>query len=181
VPVPVELDRERIDAVVQAVSDRLRGDWLLVGGALVALWLEPRRVTEDVDLIGIDGTGADRFALLGLAIDLGLPVEALNSAADFFVHRIADWRQHLEIFRTGAMGRIFRPSTTLFLLLKAGRLSEQDLDDCLSLLHRAQDGRISVDAARVAGMLDGLPPPADSEVEDRRARLREAVRALGRA
>jgi len=87
--VTVELDHARLDLIVQAVADRLSGDWLLVGGGLVSLWLKPRRVTEDVDMVAIDGSGADRFALLGLAVDLGLPVEALNSAADFFVHRIA--------------------------------------------------------------------------------------------
>src|SRR3954447_4367917 len=109
-----DLDAARIDAIVQSVSDRLAGDWLLIGGGLAALWFDARRVTEDVDLIGIEGTGADRLSLLGLAQDLGLPVEALNSAADFFVHRIADWRDQMEILRVGRAGRIFRPTPTLF-------------------------------------------------------------------
>jgi hypothetical protein len=60
--VPDALDRPRISAVVDAVVDRLAGDWLLIGGGLVALWLEPRRLTEDIDLIGIAGSGADRLA-----------------------------------------------------------------------------------------------------------------------
>src|SRR5205085_12680271 len=118
--------------------DRLPGDWLLIGGGLAALWFDARRVTEDVDLVGIEGTGADRLSLLGLAHDLGLPVEAVNSAADFFVHRISDWREQLEIFRVGRTGRIFRPTPTLFLLLKMRRLSTRDLDDCLRLLDRCR-------------------------------------------
>ena len=49
---PQQFDRAAIDRVVSAIADELEGDWLLVGGALVALWLEPRRVTEDIDVIG---------------------------------------------------------------------------------------------------------------------------------
>src|SRR3990172_11650529 len=107
---PTQLDAARIDGIVQQIADRLPGAWVLVGGGLVALWLDRRRVTEDIDIVGIEGTGAERLALLGLAHDLGLPVEALNSAADFFVHRIADWREQTELFRRGRAGRVFRPT-----------------------------------------------------------------------
>jgi len=173
--VPAALGHARIDDVVQAVADRLPGDWLLVGGGLVALWLSPRRVTEDVDLVGIEGTGAERLALLGLAIDLNLPVEALNSAADFFVHRIPDWNQQIELFRQGARGRIFRPSPTLFLLLKLRRLSGQDLSDCQDLLARAVADNLSLDVARIEIALAELPATDDSALRDRRARLRKML------
>ena len=103
-----------------AVCERLDGEWLLLGGALVALWLEPRRVTEDVDLIGLRGTADERYALMELATELGLPVEAVNSAADFFVRRIPDWRAELVELRRGAGATVYRPSVTLFLLLKLG-------------------------------------------------------------
>jgi hypothetical protein len=176
--VPDALDRPRISAVLDAVIDRLPGDWLLIGGGLVALWLEPRRLTEDIDLVGIAGSGADRLALLGLAKDLGLPVEALNSAADFFVYRIADWRAHVEPFRTGATGRVFRPSATLFLLLKLARLSEQDLADCLSLLDRPRAEGGGIDLGRVFAALADLPPAADSDSAQRRDRLRQALGAV---
>jgi hypothetical protein len=52
----MELDGQRIEAIVHAVADRLEGDWLLVGGALVATWLEPERTTEDVDLVAVRGS-----------------------------------------------------------------------------------------------------------------------------
>jgi hypothetical protein len=173
--VPTALDRDRIDAIVQAVADRLTGDWLLIGGGLTALWLSPRRVTEDVDIVAIEGTGSDRLSLLGLASDLGLPIEALNSAADFFVHRIEDWRAQVEPFRQGSGARIFRPSPTLFLLLKIRRLSGQDLDDCLALLARVATDHWPLDIARVTAALDEAPPAADSAVRDRRTRLRAAL------
>ncbi|HUF46831.1 MAG TPA: hypothetical protein VMM93_03385 [Vicinamibacterales bacterium] len=171
-----DLDAKRLDAIVQSVVDRLPGDWLLVGGALVALWLDARRVTEDVDLVGIDGTGADRRSLLGLAHDLGLPVEALNSAADYFVERIPDWREHIEPFRTGRAGRVFRPSPTLFLVLKARRLSTRDLDDCFGLLHLCSRDRLPVDATRVLSEIAVLAPTDD---EAQRARRQRLIAALG--
>ncbi len=170
-----ELDRARIEAVVQAVADRLPGDWLLVGGALVALWLEPRRVTEDIDLVGLKGGPDERLALLGLAHDLGLPVEALNSAADFFVHRIDGWREEIEVFRVGAAGRIFRPTPTLFLLLKLGRLTESDLQDCLSVLDRARSDGLTFDSRRVAAAIDALPGAAEVPLAQRRLQLRQEV------
>jgi hypothetical protein len=67
----VDLDRARLERVVEAIAERLPGDWLLVGGALVALWLEPRRTTEDVDIVGLGGTTDERLALLRLAAELG--------------------------------------------------------------------------------------------------------------
>jgi hypothetical protein len=131
------LDAKRLDALVQHVADRLDGDWLLVGGALVALWLDARRVTEDVDLVGIAGTGADRLALLGLATDLGLPVEALNSAADYFVYRIPDWREHLPLLRTGKAGRIFRPSAIRSALAELRPVEDAELMARRKLLVKA--------------------------------------------
>lgn len=172
-----DLDATRLEAIVQSVADHLPGDWLLVGGALVALWLDARRVTEDVDLVGIDGTGANRLSLLGLARDLGLPVEALNSAADFFVHRVPDWRQQIEPFRTGKAGRVFRPSPTLFLVLKVRRLSTRDLDDCLELLRRCRRDGLVVDTRRVRSEIASLPQAHDAALSTRRRRLTAALDA----
>jgi hypothetical protein len=173
-----DLDAIRLDAIVQRVVDRLPGDWLLVGGALVALWLDGRRVTEDVDLVGLAGTGADRLSLLGLAADLGLPVEALNSAADYFVHQIPDWTDQIVVFRTGAAGRVYRPTPTLFLLLKLGRLSGRDLEDCLELLRRCRQEGLEVDTRRVGSELAALAPVPDSARMARRQRLQAAIEEL---
>src|SRR6266702_7368111 len=151
------LDRARIDEVVTAVCDRLDGDWLLIGGALVALWLEPRRVTEDIDLVTMGRDPGVRHALLGLAGALGLPIEALNSAADFFVERLPGWRGEVELFRSGARGRLYRPTPTLFLLLKMGRLSAPDLADCLAALTRVRAEQLPLDRPRLLAALDALP------------------------
>jgi hypothetical protein len=172
-----DLDATRLEAIVQSVADHLPGDWLLVGGALVALWLDARRVTEDVDLVGIDGTGADRLSLLGLARDLGLPVEALNTAADYFVLRVPDWRRQIEPFRIGKAGRVFRPSPTLFLVLKVRRLSTRDLEDCLELLRRCRRDGLTVDSSRVLSELASLASADDAALGARRQRLSAALGA----
>jgi hypothetical protein len=171
----VELDRARLDRVVSAIAERLPGDWLLVGGALVALWLEPRRTTEDVAILGLGGTLEERMSLMSLAAELGLPVEALNSAADFFVRRIAGWREELELFRHGTRGRVYRPTVTLFVLLKLGRLSEQDLADCLAAIGHAKAQGSRFDAPRILAALTGLPPAAAAGLTRRREALRTAL------
>ncbi len=172
------MDRQRIDAIVQAVADRLDGEWLLVGGSLVALWIDGRRTTEDVDLVPVRGPKDARMALLRLAADLGLPVEALNSAADFFVERIPRWTSEIELLRKGKRGTVYRPSPTLFLLLKIRRLSEEDLADCLALLDKAAREALALDGARVLREMDVLPAPEDRGVRGRREQLRKRLTGL---
>lgn len=160
------LDRERLDALVTRICEELDGEWLLIGGAIVALWLEARRTTEDVDIIGL-GTSRQRLALMALAEAEGLPVEAVNSAADFFVERVDGWRRHLVVFRVGKRGKVYRPDATLFLLLKIHRLDEKDLSDCAALLASGEP----FDAIRVRTAIRDLAAPASREQGARRAEL----------
>jgi hypothetical protein len=169
------LDRQRIDAILEAVAERLEGEWLLIGGALVATWLEPRRLTEDVDIIGLGGTAQERYALMELAGELGLPVEAVNSAADFFVRRVPGWRDQLEILCTGSRSTIYRPTVTLFVLLKMGRLSEQDLEDCRAALAHHDPSGAAVERARLLESIDALQPIDDPALIQRRDQLREWI------
>lgn len=169
-----ELDRERLETIVNAVADRLPGDWLLLGGALVALWLDNRRTTMDVDLVGMEGTLEERYALMRLAAELGLAPEALNSASDFFLHQVPDWRREIEVWKRGAAGTIWRPTPTLLILLKSGRLSEQDLADCEAAIERARIEGHPLDRARLRPWLDSLPP-ASGALARRRERLRSLV------
>jgi hypothetical protein len=170
-----EFDRDRIEQIVTAIANGLDGDWLLLGGALVALWLEPRRITEDVDIIGLAGAADERYRLLELADSLGLPIEAVNSAADFFVRRITGWRTELEVFRRGARATIYRPTATLFLLLKLNRLSARDLDDCRSLIDCVRHQGLPLDRARVLTALDSLAASDDEALRLRRSELRRAL------
>ena len=155
--------------------ERLKGDWLLVGGALVALWLEPRRVTADIDIVGLEGTQGERLRLMEFAESQGLPIEAVNSAVDFLVQRIPGWRDEIEIFRERGGTRIFRPTPTLFLLLKVRRLSEQDLADCLKMLDRVGDEGLVLDAERVLRALEELDTSDDPDLDLRRSLLQEKL------
>jgi hypothetical protein len=168
-------DRSRIDALLQTAGERLDGEWLLVGGAAAAAWFSPSRTTEDIDLISLSGTQEARLALMELAADVALPVEAVNSAADFFVRRIADWRDHLVELMRGSRATIYRPTATLFLLLKLERLSEADLDDCLAMIAHCTEMGESIDLDRVGHRIDALASTDDRELAGRRARLRDAL------
>ncbi|HLX08268.1 MAG TPA: nucleotidyl transferase AbiEii/AbiGii toxin family protein [Thermoanaerobaculia bacterium] len=178
-PMPEELGSQRIEQVLANLADRLDGDWLLVGGALVALWLEPRRVTEDIDLVSITGTQEHRYQLMQAAAAASLSIEAVNSAADFFVRRIPGWHQEIELFRTGASAKIYRPTPTLFLLLKIGRLSDQDLADCHAMIARARAESLPVDARRVLAALDEIPAASEPTAHNRREALRRELEAWG--
>jgi hypothetical protein len=169
------LSKERIQRLVQAAGERLTGDWVLVGGALAAVWFAADRVTVDVDLISLADRPERRYELMDFALAEGLPLEAVNSAADFFLRRIPGWADDLELLHGGTRARIFRPTSTLFLILKCGRMSEADLGDCLGLLALAQRAGMPVDRARVLAHIAGLPAPESDAAAARREKLREAL------
>ena len=80
--------------------------------------------------------------------------------------------------RVGSVGRVFRPTPALFLLLKLRRLSSRDLEDCLQLLRRCQQDGMAVDRERILSELAAVPPTDDVALASRRRRLREALEAL---
>ncbi|HEY1818035.1 MAG TPA: hypothetical protein VGG74_37085 [Kofleriaceae bacterium] len=164
-------DRARIEALVERAGEQLDGDWVLMGAAAAVAWFSPARTTADIDLIGLAGTQSERLAVMDFALEVGLPVEAVNSAADFFVRRIPDWRDQLVVLHRGSRATIHRPNATLFLLLKVGRLSETDLDDCRQLLATSE----TIDRDRVIAALDALLSTHDAALGARRASLRASL------
>lgn len=172
---PLRFDRARIQAIVQLVGERLEGEWLLIGGGAAAAWFAPSRTTEDLDLVGLAGTQAERFALMELAADAGIPIEAVNSAADYFVRRITGWRDELVVLARGSRGVIYRPSATLFLLLKLRRLTAVDLADCLALIEHCKQSKEPIERERVRTAIEALPASADQALTERRLQLREAL------
>jgi hypothetical protein len=168
-------DRDRVRTFVALAGERLEGDWLLIGGAAAAAWFSPERVTEDIDMIGMEGTQAQRFALMELAAEALMPIEAVNSAADFFVRRIDDWRDHLEVLHRGSKATIYRPDATLFVLLKLARLSEVDLGDCVALIATGEP----IDRERVRRVAAVLAPSDDVALAERRRELIARLDAAG--
>lgn len=171
----LELDQQRISGLLDQLGARLNGEWLLVGGALVSIWVEPRRVTQDIDLIGLTGAPNERLDLMDAVFALGLPIEAVNSAADYFVHRIPGWRDEIEILRRYSRCVFYRPTPTLFVLLKMGRLSEQDLRDCTAVIAKARAEQLRFDEARLLDAIQTLPDTEDSNLARRRDELRGVV------
>ena len=167
--------KERIERLVETAGERLTGDWLLVGDALAALWFSSERVTEDVDLVAMSSRPEARYELMEFALETGLPLEAVNSAADFFVRRIEGWAEQIALLHQGSSARIFRPTPTLFLLLKSARMSDADLEDSLGLLEHANQNALEVDRARIVAYLDSLPAAESEPARARRQTLRSAL------
>ncbi|MEQ8765586.1 MAG: DUF6036 family nucleotidyltransferase [Planctomycetota bacterium] len=168
------LTRQQIERVIRAVTDEIEADWLLVGGAAVALWYQESRSTEGVDLVEPSEAPSHRLELLKTAAALDLPIEALNSAADFFVRIVQRWDEDIVLLRSGARGRLFRPSPTNFLIMKLARLSEQDLEDCRALLSSTEVAG-PLDRKRVLEALAALPEAGDVSLDERRQELRRLI------
>ena len=177
---PLVLDRVRLDQLLEAACAVLAGDWVLLGGAVAALCFSPHRVTEDIDLVPLGGADSRRYELMDFALAQGLPLEAVNSAADFFLRREEGFVADLELLREGALGRIFRPSPTLFLVLKSTRMTESDLADCLAQVASARENRHAIDVQRVLARLsraDDLDQTGALEVHAGARARRQRLRA----
>ena len=171
----IELDRARIEGLLARAADTLDGDWMLVEGAVAALWFSPERTTQDIDLVKRTSSNDDRLRLMEVAEAEGLPVESVNSAADFVLRRIPDWDRDAVLLRSGKTARIYRPSPTVFVLSKLRRLGEQDLDDCLALLAWCTTHDESIDGEVARAAIDALPATADRTLAERRRQLAAAL------
>lgn len=149
------IDHTLLVRFVTLAVERLQGDWVVLGGTVLPLLGIEHRVTLDIDIAGPQTAGNhDLLTLMGIADELGLPVETINQAATFFLHRVPDWPTLLVPVQTGAKAKVLRPNATLFMLLKMERLSEADLSDCLQMLAFARRTHEAVDATRLKMALD---------------------------
>ncbi len=130
------METSKITAVIDEICQKIGGSWLLTGGGLVQLHFKAERATEDVDLVPIHHDRLSDVAaqnqLFQSAIRLGLGPENVNSAAQFFVNQIPDWKSHVVLLKSGAEGSVYRPDLTLFIVLKLHRATPIDLEDIAS-------------------------------------------------
>lgn len=166
-----QFDRERTLEVLQQLVAELDGDWVLLGGSLATVWFDGARTTEDIDIVSATPSDERRYQLFDFATRLGLSVEALNSAADYFLYRVPGYAEQLEPLLVGSKSRILRPTPTLFLLLKIERMSEADLEDCLRLIEHVSATGMLLDRARIFARLDAVVESSKNAAE-RRAVLR---------
>jgi hypothetical protein len=131
-------DTKLLRQFLDLAGKRLSGEWVVIGGALLPLLGVSQRVTMDIDIAGPpDATNADTLTLFEIARDIGLPIEAINQSASFFLHRVDGYEKMLVVLHEGPSATILRPNLTLYVLLKLNRMSETDLEDCMALLARA--------------------------------------------
>jgi hypothetical protein len=155
------IDNKLLSEFVQEAADQLAGDWVIVGGSVLQLLNIDIRVTTDIDLAGPENaTQKDTLTLMEIAADLGLPVEAINQAASYFLFKIPDWQSSLVLVKDGKRGRVLRPNASLFIKLKLPRLTASDLDDCMAMLAFAQKHREKIEFKSIEKLMK-----ADMKVE----------------
>jgi hypothetical protein len=173
------VDQKLLRRFLKSAGDRLRGDWVLMGGAVLPLLGIEHRVTWDIDVAGPHDAAADQLlVLMEIAEQLGLPVEAINQAGAYFLQRIDGWEEHLVAVHEGKRARMFRPDVTLFLLLKISRLSESDLADCLAMLQYARASDEQPDVRRLKRWIRRQSKLKDTS-RPKRDRLGVLLEALG--
>jgi len=121
---------------IEIASERLTGEWMVIGGTVLpALGIE-HRATVDIDFINVrlKETNADALMLMEIAEQLGLPVESINQAGAYFFSKVDDASRHLVVLKKGKKCTIYRPDVWLFVKLKLGRFTETDLQDCMAMI-----------------------------------------------
>jgi hypothetical protein len=127
------LGRKKIEKVLRESMDRIEGEWVLVGGSLLVVQGFSDRSTVDIDLVGLSNpTQSAALELMKVAEANGIPIEAVNQAASYFVLRIENVRDHLVPWISGKKGRLYEPDLYLYVSTKIGRLSETDLSDSIA-------------------------------------------------
>lgn len=116
--------------IIDRIVDTLEGDWILVGGALLNFLKVSDRQTLDIDLVPVNkATNEDQLKIVEIAVDNGLPPEAINFAAEYFVKKQAGWKNQIVLIKTTKKARLYRPSKKLFRQLKESRGTPTDLKD----------------------------------------------------
>ena len=171
------INQKLMKKFTKLATQRLEGDWILIGGSLLPLLGSQNRVTNDIDFFS--KTGADHkttLQLFDLAEELGLPVEAINQAAAHFLFKQKKWKDHLVLVQKGKKGSLYRPDRTLYLLLKIGRLSTSDLQDCIEFLRLCQHEEILFDSQQInSAIKKELNKPPHSAKRTRLLKLQEHV------
>lgn len=170
------LDQPTLRRFVELAGERLQGDWVIFGGCVVPLLGGTGHVTFDIDVAGPDDSELGQLnELYRIAVELGLPPEAVNQAGAFFLRAIPGWRDELETLHAGSGARICVPTATLYVLSKIERLSDSDLDDCLERLQIAARNGGSLDRDRLRRAVREQAVSASSEARLRRLTTLQAA------
>ena len=124
---------EDFTRVLTVLLDEVGGEWILVGGGLVRLEFDENRSTHDLDIAFLNHSELSETAALQKLYEkilpFGLEPDHVNSAMRTFLDYVPSWRDEIVPIRFGSLGKMFRPTLTLFTYLKLNRGSEIDLLD----------------------------------------------------
>ena len=136
------------------ILEDIESDWVIIGGSLLAIIRASDRSTADIDICPVNEmTNEHRLLLMNIAVKSGLPIEAINPSADFFLRQIPNWRASLILFKAGNKGNIFRPSLELYLKLKLNRGSDTDIDDCISFIKWHKKNSLEINSETIKNIL----------------------------
>ena len=126
---------------IAKVLTNLEGEWVIIGGTVLSLLGIDERVTMDIDMVAINNkqSNSQSIKLMEIAESLGLPVEAINQAGEYFLSKVDGFQDHLILFAESRKCKIYRPDAYLFLKLKLARSSETDIRDCMAFLRHNQE------------------------------------------
>lgn len=144
------IQREQYNNFLKSVADDLEGDWLVIGGSLLAIIQAESRTTVDIDLCPLNEmTNELRLSLMTVAQNAGLSIESINPAADFFLKQIPNWKSSIVLFMAGQKGNLYRPSFELYLKLKIERLSQTDIEDCILYYKWNKENQLSAEYTEI--------------------------------
>lgn len=148
------LNAKKMQEFLKLAGSRLKGDWVLLGGTVLPVLGIDYRVTVDIDLANRDQDTSQTLELMNIAEDMGLPVETINQAGSFFLYRIPDFENKLELLHKGKSATIYRPNLELYFQLKIERLSESDTQDCLEYLRWYKNSKATLDEIYLRKLLE---------------------------
>lgn len=146
---------ELLKRFLKLAGDRLSGDWIIIGGTVLPLLGIDHRTTTDIDIAPADSENMkETLELMKIAEDLNLPIESINQAASYFLHKIKLFQNHLILMHRGKHASIFRPDLELFFQLKLQRFSESDLADCLEYFAYAKKNNETIRSDQLLRSID---------------------------
>ena len=127
------ITEKTLEKFIHKAQRELNGEWVLLGGSLLSLLKIQTRVTYDIDIVELDKRSQD-IALMQIADDLGMPIEAINQAAAFFLEKQKNYKENLILLNEDKNFKLFRPNLSLYLALKMNRGTESDINDSIAYI-----------------------------------------------
>ncbi|OGQ37142.1 MAG: hypothetical protein A3F16_01690 [Deltaproteobacteria bacterium RIFCSPHIGHO2_12_FULL_43_9] len=175
-----DLDKKTLEKFIKLIGDKLEGNWVIIGGAMLLYLGVSDRVTYDIDIIAPpESDRGQTLKLFEITEKLGLEVGTINQAAAFFLNKIKDWEKSIVLIHGGKNANVYRPNSTLYILTKLSRLSESDYGDCIAMLTYAKKNREPVEKTKIEKIINKeIQGSSLPEKEKRLKNLMDEIRKL---